>query len=340
MKNKPLASLKEGGILAAMARHLDGTGLPGGWVGIGDDAAVTLVPAGTELLTTVDMLVEGIHFTRATLPGDLAWKTVAVNVSDIHAMGGRPAWGVLGMSLPGDLEAPWLEAFAAGLADACRHFGFPIVGGDTTGSKGGISLSLTVVGTTGRPILRSTARPGDSLIASGPFGWAAAGLWCLGNPEADIPEALRRRAERAQCRPEPPLLPDTLASLPRLALMDDSDGLATAALTLAKASGVALEIDEERLEGDKDFEALAAAASIDARLWQLEGGEDYGLVACVPGGTVPPPGWRIVGRVTAGSGAWLVGEGRRRRLTNPGWDHFPDPRPDAGAPVPLHRTGP
>ncbi|MBM3258531.1 MAG: thiamine-phosphate kinase [Candidatus Sericytochromatia bacterium] len=340
MKNRPLASLKEGGILAAMARHLDGSGLPGGWVGIGDDAAVTLVPADTQLLTTIDMLVEGIHFTRATRPGDLAWKTVAVNVSDIRAMGGRPSWGVLGMSLPGALETAWLEAFAAELAEACRHFGFPIVGGDTTGSSRTISLSLTVVGTTSRAILRSTARPGDSLIASGPFGWAAAGLWCLGNPEADIPEALRRRAERAQCRPEPALLPDTLANMSRLALMDDSDGLATAALTLAKASGVALEIDEDRLDGDTDLEALAAAASIDVRLWQLEGGEDYGLVACVPGDTPLPSGWRIVGRVTAGSEAWLVAEGRRRRLTNPGWDHFPDPHLDADAPDHPHRTAP
>ncbi|MEB3238227.1 MAG: thiamine-phosphate kinase [Candidatus Sericytochromatia bacterium] len=337
MKKTTLAAIKEAGILDVLSRHLDGTGLPASWIGIGDDAAVTRIPSDTSLLTTVDLLVEDIHFTRATFsPEDLAWKALAVNVSDIRAMGGHPLWSVLGLALPGDLETSWLEAFASGLADACRHFGVPVVGGDTTGSRGPISLSVTVVGATLRPVLRGSARPGDRLVASGPFGWAAAGLWCLRHPEAAIPEPVRIRAEQAQRRPEPASWPDAWYEMERLALMDDSDGLATSAATLAEASGVAIEIRDAQLAGDDTLEALAVAAEADVRQWQLAGGEDYGLVACVPPEAALPPGWRELGSVTAGQGAWLVTEGSRRRLTSRGWDHFLAVDPA----LPRRRTGP
>lgn len=328
MKEPTLASMKEAGIIDALARHLDGTGMPQGWTGIGDDAAVTAVPAGERTLTTVDVLVEDVHFRRASSSAaDIAWKAMAVNVSDIRAMGGKPLWAVLGLSLPSDLEAGWCEAFAAGLGTASRHFGLPVVGGDTTRSPGPIVVSLTLVGSTSRPMLRSTARPGDRIVASGAFGWAAAGLWCLEHPESRIPEALRRRAESAQRRPEPATLPPFMVDLPHLALMDDSDGLSASLVTLAEASGVALVARDEALDGDRDLETLAAHAGVPVRTWQLGGGEDYGLVACVPPGSSLPPGWRDLGQVEAGRGAWLASAEGRRRLRFRGWDHFPTDRP-------------
>ncbi|MBM3276302.1 MAG: thiamine-phosphate kinase, partial [Candidatus Sericytochromatia bacterium] len=157
--------LGEAGAIALMAETLSRRTLPADWIGIGDDAAVTTLPGEGRVMTTCDVLVEDSHFRRATTSAeDLGWKALAVNVSDIHGMGGQPGWAVIGLALPGDLPVEWLEGLYRGLAAASEALGTPVVGGDSVGSPGPIALSVTVVGQAARPRLRSAARPGDLVV--------------------------------------------------------------------------------------------------------------------------------------------------------------------------------
>ncbi|MBM3266169.1 MAG: thiamine-phosphate kinase [Candidatus Sericytochromatia bacterium] len=306
---RTLHELGETGAIALMSEILAGGRLPPGWLGPGDDTAITDLPAGMRVLTTCDVLVEGIHFRRETAPPeDLGWKALAVNVSDIHAMGGTAAWAVVGLCLPSELAADWLAGLYRGLAAAAAAYDAPVVGGDTGGSTGPIALSVTVVGYTRQPRLRADARPGDVLISTGPHGLSRAGLWALEHPGVDLPLDLRIRAERHHNRPELPGARAALTDLPRAALLDDSDGLGTSCRLLAEASGVALHLAPGRVPIDPVARAIAAAAGADPLAWALWGGEDYGLVAAVPAGTPLFDGWHVIGDVRAGAGVYMDGE--------------------------------
>jgi thiamine-monophosphate kinase len=357
-----LRDLGEAGAIALMAEPLGGASLPEGWVGIGDDAAVTSIPAEGRVLTTCDVLAEDIHFRRTTTaPEDLGWKALAVNVSDIHGMGGTPAWAVVGLSLPADLPIDWVKGLYRGFADAAKALRTPIVGGDTVGSTGAITISVTVVGIAARPRLRSDARPGDIVVATGPWGLSRAGLWVLehadtdADSDADSDTALRRavpagaplRSSRPlhsrplaresaapevrpfdadvdtaighHRRPGLPGFPAEFAALERMALLDDSDGLATSCALIAAASEVAIELDPSQLASLPAVAAVASVAGVDARDWQLWGGEDYGLVAAIPPEVRLPSGWMAIGRVVAGQGVSI--DGRSLALTG-AYRHF------------------
>lgn len=319
-----LRDIGEAGVLALVTRILGQDGLPPDWIGPGDDAAVTSLPAGTHVLTTSDILVEEIHFRRhTTSPEDLGWKSLAVNVSDIHSMGGVPAWAIVSIALAADTPVAWLEALYRGLADAARTYGLPIVGGDTSGSPGPAVISITVVGHTDRPRLRSDARPGDVLVASGPFGLSRAGLWALEHPRAPLAAEVRAEAERAHTRPELPGPPRELAGLPRFAMLDDSDGLGASCRLLAESSGVAVRLEAEQIPFDAVVAAIAAEADVDPLIWQLWGGEDYGLVAAIPPDAPVPAGWAVLGGVASGSGAWLSRtDGALQELVGEAFEHF------------------
>ncbi len=307
MNQPTMRDIGEAGAIALMAEILGHTGLPAGWLGIGDDAAVTSLRAGARVLTTSDILVEGTHFRRATITAqDLGWKSLAVNVSDVHSMGGEPAWAIVGISLPADVPVSWLEALYRGLDEAARIYRVPIVGGDTVGSPGPITLAITVVGQTDLPRLRSEARAGDILVGSGPFGLSRAGLWALEHPDAPLPGEARRVAQAAHTRPVLPGAPQDLARLPRFAMLDDSDGLATSCRLIAEASGVTVRLAAERIPLAEEVRAIAAVAGEDPLAWQLWGGEDYGLVAAIPPDAPLPAGWTVLGEVAAGAGAWLI----------------------------------
>lgn len=296
----------ESSVIAAILRARPAT--RGVLVDVGDDAAVL---EGGEVLTS-DLLVEGVHFDERLSPGDVGWKAVAVNVSDLGAMGARPAWAVLGLSLPRPLDMDWVAAFADGLGAALARWELSLVGGDTTRSSGPVVVSLTVGGRCVRPILRSGGEPGDELWVTGTLGAAAAGF-LRGGPGA----AWLRR-------PEPPVAFGVALGGSGLvhAMMDLSDGLATDLPRLASASGLAAEIDLEALPLDP-----ATAEAHEPLQEGMAWGEDYQLLLAAPPAAgsalqalARSAGVRLsrIGRLTAGSGC-RTSDGTWPR---PGFSHF------------------
>jgi thiamine-monophosphate kinase len=232
-------------------------------VGPGDDAAV--LAGGTAV--TVDTLVEGVHWNERLSPADVGFKTLAVSVSDLAAMGATPRWALLALSLPVPLDRAWVEQFAAGFGAACARWEVALVGGDTTRSVGARVVAATVGGESPQaPMRRTGARPGDDLWVTGTLGLAGAG-WAWPDPPASALAALRR--------PDPPLA--FARDLPALATaaMDLSDGLGQDLPRLCAASGVGARVERA---------ALPAHPDLGPEPWaiQLGGGEDYQLLFSAP----------------------------------------------------------
>ena len=249
--------------------------------GPGDDAAVIAADTRARVVTT-DALVEGVHFVRTHPPTALGWKTLAVNLSDVAAMGATPEAFTLSMALPADLDPAWLDAFAAGLGDCARATGVVIAGGDTVRSPGPLFFSVTAWGTAPmvNVLTRTGGQPGDRVMVAGSIGRAGIGLraW-LADPSADAlarASGARRECLEHQLSPRPPLWagPWALAHGAH-AGMDLSDGLAADLPRLATASGLGFVVDLAALPADPALAGVEAATR--AAL-----GEDYGLVVLVP----------------------------------------------------------
>lgn len=248
--------------LRAMATHPAARGLT-------DDAAV-LETGAARLVLTADMIVEGVHYLPEDPPGDVAWKLVAVNLSDLAAKGARPVAALLGFTL-GD-EA-WDRAFADGLERALGAFALPLLGGDTVAAPGPRTLALTLIGEApGRAPARADGRAGDQLWVSGAIGDAGAGL-AIARGARSGPEALVERYRAPRPRLEAGLALAPLAG----AMMDVSDGLLIDARRLAAASGLAATIDLDALPLS---DALLAFVGDDraARLSAATAGDDYELL--------------------------------------------------------------
>ncbi|GAB4255748.1 thiamine-phosphate kinase [Deferrisoma sp.] len=318
-----LADLGEFGLLDRLGLLSAG---PAG--GPGDDTAVLPLGDGV-LLFTADALVEGVHFRlQWGRPEDLGWKTLAVNASDVAAMGGTPWAFTLTLSAPPDLPVSWIEAFYRGLRDAARTFGCFLAGGDTTAARD-LTLSLALLGRARNPILRSGARPGEDLYVTGFPGESAAGLALLqSGREALFPDLVLRHL-----RPEPRLalgraLGDTGAAS---ALIDVSDGLLQDLGHLARASGVGAEVWAERVPVPADLGRAAGVLGADPREWVFGGGEDYELLFSAPPGqrravetlarAAATPVWRI-GRVTPDLGVRVLDRGAPWAPRRAGHDHF------------------
>jgi len=266
---------------------------------LADDAAVLAMPAAESLVLTHDMLVEGVHFLPTDPPGDVAWKLLAVNLSDLAAKGARPVGVLMGYGLTGD--AAWDSAFVAGLGAALAAFAVPLLGGDTVAQPPGDSrvLGLTALGASGVAVpSRSGAQAGDSLYVTGTIGDAGAGLAIARGKDgaADLLAAYRR--------PQPRLA-EGRALAPRVhAMMDVSDGLLIDAERMATASGLAVEID---LAAVPLSDALRARGDDrPARLAAATAGDDYELLFALPVGVPPPVPATRVGRFAAGAGLTLV----------------------------------
>ena len=308
--------------------------------GIGDDCAVIVRNEASVWLLTMDTLIETVHFDRRFHPPDkLGRKAVSVNVSDIAAMGGMPAFVLFSAGLPPGFDQEWFTAFSRGMAEACREYGCIIIGGDTVASPAGFNFSLTLVGeaAAGRVVYRSGARVGDTVWVSGELGWAAAGLSLLSGNIAPDKRGFDRFRERhwnptARVELGQRLAGEGLAQ----AMMDLSDGLATDLAHLCAQSGVGARIEADRLPGPGTLAEAARLVGADPMAWAIAGGEDFELLFTADPAaekTLGELGHDLglaltpVGRIVAGEGVSLI---RRRSdgdeevvpVAYQGYDHF------------------
>ena len=299
-------------------------------LGIGDDAAVL---AGDPLsVVTQDLLVDGVHFRRSTSSlADIGHKAVAVNLSDLAAMGAVPLAVFIGLGLPVEnpLGADGIDALYAGMESLAAIHGVTIAGGDITPAPA-LILAVTAMGHMPAgmaPCRRSTARPGDVVCVTGTLGGAAAGLLLLDQPnlatgiaEADaLRDASRRPTPRIQAG-------QRLAAGDATAMMDCSDGLALDASRLADASRVSIEIDLETVPMAPGVIAVAKAAGRAADLLAATGGDDYELIVTMPAALVDDLANAIdvaltpVGRIVDGAGVSLLRNGVPVQAPSLGWE--------------------
>jgi thiamine-monophosphate kinase len=292
--SRTLAELGERAVL----RHIHGrlAMTAGVRVGPGDDAAA--VEIGPVALLTTDCLVEGVHFARETWPPRLVGrKALAVNLSDVAAMGGIGRYATVSLLLPPDVTLGWVDALYDGLLERAAEAGVAIVGGNLARSREGVVVDVTLLGDAGRLLLRSGARPGDRVVVTGTLGAAAEGVRLL-QEGARLDEDARLVATgvwtessaaavlaclRAQLDPRPPFAVARSIAERGLAHagMDLSDGLSSDLLQMCAASGVAAVVDASALPVDPKAAGLARAGGSDPFELALHGGEDYQLLLAI-----------------------------------------------------------
>ena len=292
-------------------------------LGIGDDAALLQVPVGRQLVVTADTLNAGVHFPLDTLPADIGWKSLAVNLSDLAAMGATPAWCTLSLSLP-QVDSAWVDAFLDGFLALADLHGVGLVGGDTT--RGPLSIAVTAMGLVeaGAALRRDGARIGDDVWVTGTLGDAAAALQCLHETRAVSP-ALKARLDR----PAPRITAGQRLSGLASSCVDVSDGLLADLAHVCKCSDVGAEIELLRLPASPELSTWQ-----DELRWPLQagGGDDYEL--CF---TAAPRNRELVvqaldfagiagtriGRIVSGQGVQAFDvQGKPWNPVRPGYEHF------------------
>ena len=342
--------LGEFGVIERLNRMVTGRGAGNdavrGWpllVDTGDDAAAWQAGGGPDAasvrgLFTTDTMVEGVHFTRGTTPWrELGWKAVAANVSDVAAMGGRPAYALITLGLPPDTAVADLEEMYRGMLELGDRFGLAIVGGDIVRSPV-FFVTTALTGVAWRPpLLRSAARPGDAVAVTGWLGSSAGGLRLL----LEAPDAAGVAADflrHAHQRPAPAVdAGQLLAEAGIAAAMDVSDGLADDLGKLCAASGVAAQVRAAAVPAHPMLRRQFPGGWLPLA---LGGGEDYVLLFTGPPAVVAPliprlgDGAAVIGTITAetaadadappGGGRVTVVDdaGREISLSGGGWDHF------------------
>ncbi len=282
---------------------------------VGDDSALLSPPAGQQLVICTDTLVAGRHFPLDTSAHAIGWKSVAVNLSDIAAMGAKPHSILLALSLP-SIDHDWLSGFSQGLFDCCDQFGVSLIGGDTTQSPH-LTISVTALGWIehGQAILRSGAQVGDYVVVSGQIGDAAYGLQHLEHP-------LKQRLDYPTPRCQ---LGQQLKSLAS-SMIDISDGLAQDLGHILKASGVGARLELSQLPIDQTLHKISPEQRYQ---YALAGGDDYEL--CF---TISPQNYQklllqqcdvkttIIGSITAQSSLIFTQDGVDHHWNYQGYQHF------------------
>jgi len=303
-------------------------------LGIGDDAALTHLAPGRQLVACADTLVAGVHFPRDTAPEDIGWKSLAVNLSDLAAMGGEPAWALLALTLP-EADARFVEAFAAGFAALARTHDVALIGGDTT--QGPLSITVTALGMVpaGEALTRAGARVGDAVFVTGTLGDAAGALRLRqeAGRRGHGTEVQRPRLATLSSRlnrPEPRITAGHALRGIANACIDISDGLLADLGHVCAASGVGAELEVEALPVSSALTAAFDAAT--CRELALAGGDDYELCFTVPAGRASDVaaalaqtgcGATRIGRIVAGSGVRVLdAHGHEVVTPQAGWEHF------------------
>ena len=287
-------------------------------VPVGDDCAVLKIGDGTWVAAS-DMLVSGHHFKDWAAPEDVGYKAVAINASDVAAMGGTPRFVLVSGGAPDPETA--LRCFEGGM-EACERFGVYPLGGDTT-RAGALTVDVAILGElAAKPVLRSGASQGDLLAVTGELGASAAGLFALEQGESGPKRLIRR-----YLRPEPRLQAGRAAArLGAGAMIDLSDGLASDVRRVCERSGVGCRVDLNLLPVEDDTREFARSLGRDVEVLAATGGEDYELLICAPepvldalAENVDVP-VTVIGEVTQGDVGFRRGGEPVERLS--GWDHF------------------
>lgn len=302
--------------------------------GIGDDAALFRATPKMEQIICMDTMVEGVHFNSHTMdPFQIGYKALAVNISDIAAMGGVPTYYLVSIAIPKDWKEADLLSIYEGMAMLADKYAMDLIGGDTVSIADTLVITVTVLGEVeeGKHFLRSHAKPGDIVFVSGSVGDSAAGLnLLLHNSKDHSFSELEKTLIRKHQYPSPRVeIGRLLSSFERVSLNDISDGLASEANEIAKASGVTLRIDDDKIPFS---EAILTQSKDRALEFALYGGEDFELV-----GTMAPSDWDIlekkakehgyvlskIGTVSDGGPAvFLNSDGELQKLEMKGYNHF------------------
>ncbi len=334
----PISQLGEFGLIDHLTKHFKLTN-PANLVGIGDDAAV-MDPGENVVLTSTDMLVEGIHFDLAYMPlRHLGYKAAAVNFSDIYAMNGTPTQLFVALAASNRFPVEALEEVYEGLKLACEVYGVDLAGGDTTASNSGLVLSLTVNGLAKKEdvVYRSGAKPTDLIVVSGDLGAAYMGLQVLERekqvylvnpnmqPELQGHEYVLERQLKPEARKDIGPLLKALGTKPT-SMIDVSDGLSSDLLHICTKSGVGCRVYEERIPIDPTVYNLCEEFKLNSTTVVLNGGEDYELLFTIPiedhSKIKHNPSLTVIGHITGPKeGRYLITRAEQAiELTARGWN--------------------
>ena len=316
------------------------TSLEGVVKGIGDDCAVFHSSSGRVLLLTTDMLVEDIHFLRNTItPYQLGRKAIAVNLSDIAAMGGTPLVTLISLAISSHTEVEEIQKLYRGMRDICGLYSVNIVGGDTVSSPDNLIINVSLIGDANEQevLYRSGARPGDKIYLTGTLGDSSAGLSILRH-EISPQESLRGHFIKIHNEPEPLIETGKVIAGSRLAsaMIDLSDGLLSDLGHICEESRVGALLLRDKVPLSEELKNLAAHAGFDPLDFALSGGEDYILLVTVPAtktrdfelayknGTSSP--LFLIGDIREEMGIRIMNEnGSAQDLVPKGFDHFSHP---------------
>lgn len=295
--------------------------------GIGDDAAVLVVPPGCELAVSTDTLVTGVHFPAQTAAADVGYKALAVNLSDLAAMAALPQWVTLALTLPED-DPEWLTGFCGGFAELALETGVSLVGGDTT--RGPLSITITVMGIVpaGAAVKRSGARPGDLIYVTGSLGGAGLALRrLLDGRYTDVRDNRDVCLERL-LRPHPRVAAGLALRGIASAMIDISDGLAADLGHILEDSGCGAVVQLDAIPIARELHELTRA-----EFWRtaLTAGDDYELCFTVPAAKLPdleklrqdsPVPITRIGEIAESGLSWRDKDGSESKFPVEGYRHF------------------
>ena len=333
-----LNTLGEFGLIKHLTQHIE-LAHPETKVGVGDDAAVLDLSAGETVVTT-DLLTEGVHFDLSYVPlKHLGYKSIVVNLSDVYAMNATPKQVLVAIAISNRFSLEAMEELYAGMLLACKKYNVDLVGGDTTSSKGGLTISITAIGTVepGKAVLRKGAKEKNLLCVSGDLGGAYMGLQLLEReksvfkenpniqPDLEGKDYILERQLKPEARKDVVQLLKELDIQPT-AMIDISDGLSSEILHLCEQSQLGVELYEEKIPIDPMTYDTAREFGIDPTLCALSGGEDYELLFTVDMSAFEKlknqPDISIIGHMTAPEkGKLLVAKsGTVHELVAQGWN--------------------
>jgi thiamine-monophosphate kinase len=304
---------------------------------IGDDAAAFVVPPDQLTLVTTDLLVERVHFLRhATTPFNLGHKAMAVNLSDIAAMGGTPREAFVSTAIPDGCPVEYLDELYDGMKRLAARYDVNILGGDTTGSVADLILNVTVIGHVrrGEVLYRSGAKPGDAVCVTGPVGDSRAGLHFV-LKGAEPPDTAMRRLFEAHILPRPHLEEGRFlaATGAATAALDVSDGLSSDLVHIVEESRAGIRVHADRIPISPELREFCARFGKDPVRFALSGGEDYVLAVTVDAGRFDEvargfaarfgrPLYRVGEATDAGGLELMMPDGTLEAVGATGWDHF------------------